>query len=99
MGPGLASAFSATVVLDGKTYRNVACVVSAEGPVTLADGRTILAQTVTAQIPKTLRPQRPEKGTEVKTGGRGFLVDSIGGDNSWETHWHIIGFRAPGADD
>jgi hypothetical protein len=96
--PALASAYPGDIRLEGVELTGLSVYVSQEGPVQLAEGRTIIAQTLTVNIPKSALLKRPEQGSTITHLQRGYKLDQIGGDGASDTAWRIVAVRMPGAD-
>ena len=82
---------------DGRTY-DAAIVISGLGPVAMADGGTIIAQTLVATISKSdCRTEPAQTGTLLHT-GKAWNVQRVAGQNALDAAWVLTCTRQPGSD-
>lgn len=85
-----------TVTLGGVEY-DCAAAIQAE-TLDLTERGLAKVQRVEVLIPKCMLSTAPRQGQPMSTGNLGFKIVEVRGHNDWETRWHLIGERTPGAD-
>lgn len=87
-----------TMLYDGETY-TVTASMDSEGFGLTGDASAMeVNQLLTVFLAKTDLATRPVRGKHVVIEGRGFTIDSVGGDNTHDQHWAIRARRTPGQD-
>lgn len=89
----------ATLTYDGVEYA-VTGRTDSEGFGLTGDASAMeINQLLTVFLAKSDLATRPVRGKHIVIDGRGFTIDSVGGDNSHDQHWSIRARRTPGQDD
>lgn len=87
----------ARVEIDGQTPQAGASMGS-EGFGFDAAGHPEISQLSTVVITKASFTGRPARGRTITVDGRGFTIESVGGDLEVDQHWLLRCKRAPGED-